>query len=216
MSLTVGGTTIEGVGTSPEVVTTMIDAGVKIIDRLIQLLEKRQARREHYFTAFVDPVFHDAEEVAKDYIGLFGQVIAKLGSKDEDISGLIKWLEERRLDRLPVRIKLRALVNHARFREWSVSEASRDKFQRGVLALMQGGLSLTEEGHLFLPEYGYMGHTILDLLYHWAQKPLSLNRNRYLADTRRQLEAVERAWKDVVEGYAEIKADYMKLSEGRY
>jgi hypothetical protein len=50
----------------------MLDAGVRVIDRLIQLIEKRHSRREHYFTAFVDPVFRDAEEVAKDYIGLFG------------------------------------------------------------------------------------------------------------------------------------------------
>jgi hypothetical protein len=193
----------------------MIDAGVRIVDRLIILLEKRNARREHYFTSFVDPVFRDAEVVARDYIALFGTLIAKLKRRDEDILSLIRWIEERRLDLLPIRIKLRALLTQAEFREWSQGDTSRDKFWRGVIGLMKGGLALTEQGHAHTREYGYGDHTVLDLLYIWSQEPLSSNRRRLLVSARAQLKALERAWQDAVEGYADLKASYLRAAEGR-
>jgi hypothetical protein len=194
----------------------MIDAGVRVIDRLIQLIEKRHARREHYFISFVDPVFQDAEVIARDYIALFATLIAKLKCHDEDISHLIRWIEERRMELLPVRIKLRALLHQKDFFHWSQQgEPSRDKFQRGVLGLMKGGLSLTEEGHAPMHEYGYSDHTVLDLLYLWSLDPTSRHRRRYLESAQAQLQALELAWRDAVEGYAELKASYLRAADGR-
>jgi hypothetical protein len=87
-----------------------------------------------------------------------------------------------------------------------VKEDPLDKFQRGVWGLMKGGLSLVEEGHADLCEYGMGDHTVLDLLYAWSEKPVSSHRDRYISNANQQLSAMQRAWQDVVEAYAALKS----------
>lgn len=182
----------------------MVDAAVKIVDRLIQLLSLQERNREKYFQNFVDPLFHDAELVVHDYIALFRELISQL-EKGDSVSEIVKWLEERRLELLPVRIKLRAFLTHMSYDRQRKLEASMDRFQKGIWGLMKGGLSLVEEGHSQLSEYGWQDHTVLDLLYLWSQQPIAENRSRYIANAKAQLACIEEAWKDVSEGYARLK-----------
>jgi hypothetical protein len=67
-------------------------------------------------------------------------------------------------------------------------------------------LSLVEEGDTHLLEYGWQDHTVLDLLYYWSQEPIENNRGRYVRNAKAQLGCIQMAWKDVTDGYAELKS----------
>jgi len=88
----------------------MIDAGVRIIDRLIQLLQTKEKRKEKYFNNFVEPLYKDAETIIKDYNTLFMELISKI-EKAEDSTEIIRWIEERRVTYLPLRTKVKALLS---------------------------------------------------------------------------------------------------------
>lgn len=145
-------------------------------------------------------MYRDAELIVNDYMGLFVELISKLESAD-DIPALIRWIEERRMAFLPLRMKARAFLYRIEVR----SESPLDTFRKGIWGLMKGGLSFVEEGHAHLREYGHGDHTVLDLLYGFSSTPLSANRKLLPRLARRQLECIELAWQDVVTGYAEIK-----------
>jgi len=178
----------------------MIDAAVRILEMLIELFEQKGRRRELYFREFVEPLFKDAEEVAKDYIGLFKDLIDKLEHED-NIPNIIEWIEQRRGFFLPLRIKLRGAL-----KAYFPDTANMDKFQHGLWWLLRGGLTFIEEGHALLIDDKVWGdHTVLDLLYFWSQEPLYAHRDRYVSNARRQLECIEKAWSEISEGYAQLK-----------
>lgn len=45
----------------------MFDAGILIIDRMIELLRVREGNRKKIFETFVQPLFQDMSEIHKDY-----------------------------------------------------------------------------------------------------------------------------------------------------
>jgi hypothetical protein len=53
----------------------------------------------------IEPVFRDAESVAKDYFQVLSELIRRI-EEAEDIPPVIRWLEERRVAYLPVRMKI--------------------------------------------------------------------------------------------------------------
>jgi len=182
----------------------MLDAGISILDRLIQLLSTKEINDEKYFNNFIEPMYQDAETIVKDYISLFTELIERL-KKDEDVIEVITWIEKRRMDFLPIRMKVRALLTE---KNYNVEIAS--TFQKGIMGLMKGGLSFIEKGHAQVREYGMGDHTVLDLLYHCTDMPVSYNREKFIHNANRQLKCIQLAWEDVVKGYAELKQ--MKLS----
>lgn len=161
------------------------------------LLQK--SRAADYFERFVRPVFQDAERVMFDYVALFRELIARL-KNGTDIAAVIEFLEERRYQLLPVRMKLRAIAARSHHQDRS------PQFERGIRGILRGACSLVEEGHTQMREYGWGDHTVLDLLYAWSEEPFEEHRQRYLDNARAQLRALERAWADVTAGYAEAMA----------
>lgn len=178
----------------------MIDVALKVADRLIQLVSVNVENRAKYFDDIVEPLYHDAEAIFTDYVGLFRELIRRLEQEDS-VPDIIKWLEDRRYEFLPVRIKIRAGLGRITVHSERLTGDKRDRFVNGILGLLKGALSLSEEGHTPMKEYGSGDHTVLDLLYMWSRSPVSLNRDRYLGNAREQLHALERAWQDVTKGY---------------
>jgi len=183
----------------------MFDAAVKIADKLIQLLSLRERNREKYFENFVEPLFHDAEIVFKDYIALITELIRRLNEED-DVSAVITWLEERRLELLPVRIKLRSMVARGiGIRRDGIGHL----FEHGIVCLMRGGLSIVEEGYMPQDYSRLPVHTALDLLYGMSHQPLAAHRGMYIGQAEQQLEYLERAWRQVTDGYSELRYAFL-------
>jgi hypothetical protein len=95
-------------------------AALSIIDRVIQLLTLRERNRERFFSNFIEPLYRDAEPVAKDYMALLTELDHKI--QEKTLKENIVWLEERRAAYRPVRMKLRALLQDPSYRELSKSE----------------------------------------------------------------------------------------------
>jgi len=130
----------------------MVDIGLSIVDRLIQLLTIRQRNREAYFNQFIEPLYRDAEGVVNDYVALFGDLIELL-KKADSTEEVIAWIEQRRLKMLSLRMKMRALLDNNTVDPDKVPEASR-MFVQGLWGVMKGGISLVEDGHTPMLEYG--------------------------------------------------------------
>src|SRR5438045_661419 len=84
-------------------------AALSIIDRIIQLFTVRERNREKFFNSFIEPLYKDAEPVAKDYMMLLAELAHKI--EDEPVEEVIAWLEERRAAYQPLRMKLRAVLS---------------------------------------------------------------------------------------------------------
>jgi hypothetical protein len=179
----------------------MLEVAVSVVDRLIQLATVRERNKEKYFNNFIEPLYKDAEQVVKDYLGLFTELAHRLETAD-DIEPVINWLEERRVAYQPLRMKMRALL---RKEPRYATDDPREKFNKGIWGLMRGGVSLLEQGHGQTREYGFGGHTVLDIMIRLRDEALRKNRNRFIETTRAQQSALERAWQDVVAGYVDIK-----------
>jgi hypothetical protein len=190
----------------------VIDPTLRLIDYLIKLVDARKLDNRHDFETLIEPVFKDAETVAKDYFQVLSELIRRI-EKAEDIPPVIRWLEERRVAYLPVRMKMRAYLRG--FSQRSLDglgnevkpqvKGLQDKFTSGIQALLSGGLSLVEDGHIGVPG-GISRHTLLDILIWDASKPFHSVKGSILERARRQEVAIHEAWADVVEGYTDLKA----------
>jgi hypothetical protein len=178
----------------------MIDASITVIDRLVQLLTVRERNREKQFLNIIEPLYQDTQAIMGDYTALFVELISQL-EQDHDIPEIIRWIEARRMAFLPLRVKVRAFLDTFDSRE----QESMDRFQKGIWGVMKGGLSLVQEGHTNMMEYGWGDHTVLDLLYHWSHQPLGTHRPRLVENAKQQLASIQRAWADVAAGYASLK-----------
>jgi hypothetical protein len=182
-----------------------------IIDRLIQLLTLRERDREKFFNNVIEPLYKDAEPVAKDYMALLAELAHRI--KDEPMEEVIGWLEQRRTAYQPVRMKLRALLEDPVYQELQPTPdpTPLQRFTFGIWRLMTGGARLTgREGYIRMPEYGYHGHTILELIHRirlvWENNQLSeKQKENLLRKVQKQQLAIEGAWADVVKGYAELR-----------
>lgn len=190
----------------------VIDPAIRIIDYLIELAKIRKQRDRQDFKTLIEPIFKDAEAVAKDYFQVLSELIRRI-EKAEDIPAVIGWLEERRVAYLPVRMKMRAYLSSMSQRSLNglgsevkrQSKGQPDKFISGIQALLCGGLSLVEDGHIGVPG-GIPRHTLLDILIWDASKPFSSVKGAILKRARLQEVTIHEAWADVVEGYEDRKA----------
>ena len=101
----------------------MIDAGVRIIDRLIELITVKEKNKEKRFNNLIEPLYRDAEVIVKDYTDLFMGLIKRLESSAE-VAEVITWIEDRRMLYLPIRIKVRALLRELDLRHSDSASAS--------------------------------------------------------------------------------------------
>jgi hypothetical protein len=189
----------------------MAAAALSIIDRLIQLINVREKNREKYFKNFIEPLYLDGEQIAKDYMGLLTELAHKIGDAKTGRE-IAEWLETRRTTLQPVRDKVRALMENGFMeREDKAPGDALVLFKKGLWGLMKGGVSAVGRGHALTGEYGCGDHTILDLLY--PARMLELDdrlRERLARRAQWQREAIERAWRDVTEAYAELRSKYLQ------
>jgi hypothetical protein len=184
----------------------MATAAVSIIDRLIQLATVRERNREKYFNNFIEPLYVDGEQIAKDYLSLLAELIHRIGQA-RDCREIAEWLEAKRTTLQPLRVKVRALIEDG----FLASEDKRRNkslalFRKGLWGIMKGGVSAVEDRRALTREYGFGDHTVLDLL-HQARVAIVDPRSRdFLArQAQRQQQAIEAAWQDVAKAYAELK-----------
>jgi hypothetical protein len=79
-------------------------------------------------------------------------------------------------------------------------------FVRGLWGVMKGGVSLVEDGHTQLWEYGMGDHTVLDLMRIFSRdRSINDHREQYIRNAQQQLTAIESAWKDTTKGYIKLK-----------
>jgi hypothetical protein len=164
-----------------------------------------------------------------DYVALLTELVEIL-KKSDSTEEVVAWLEERQSKLLPLRIKIRALLeNNAIDPKKLPTEASR-LFVGGLWGVMKGGISIVEDGHTPMREYGMGDHTVLDLLRTFRSPdtyPITdsvrrladsvdrrgwyiTKRKRYIEIARRQMSAIEAAWKDVAKGYAVLKRESLR------
>ena len=56
----------------------MVEIAVSLVDRLIQLATVRERNKGKYFNSFIEPLYKDAEQVVKDYLGLLTELTRRL------------------------------------------------------------------------------------------------------------------------------------------
>lgn len=182
----------------------MLEIGLSVVDRLIQLITVREHNREKYFREFIQPLYEDAEKIVHDYTSLLVELIRQIKNA-RSTEAVIEWVEERRHAMLPLRTKVRALLIDGTVDPDKVPEELR-LFVKGLWGVMRGGISLVEEGHATTWDYGFGDHTVLDLMKRFSHSsPLSRDRERYIRYAKAQLAAIEAAWKDASRGYAILK-----------
>ena len=189
----------------------MATAAVSIVDRLIQLATVRERNREKYFKNFIEPLYVDGEQIAKDYMSLLTELIHRI-EQANDGREIVEWLESRRTTFQPLRVKVRALIQEGFMnREGKDTNTTVGLFKKGLWGLMKGGASAAESGRALTSEYGFGDHTVLDLLSRARISVLDPRSRGLLAQqAQRQREAIERAWQDVAAAYAEMRSTYLR------
>jgi hypothetical protein len=191
----------------------VIEATIRIIDYLIKLLDDKKRDRREEFVALVEPLYKDAEVVAKDYFQVLMELIRRL-EQTKDIPSVVRWLEERRLAYLPIRIKMRAYLQSFSQRSLNglgseikpIPKDGKGRFILGIQALLVGGLSLVEDGHIGVPG-GIPRHTLLDILVWDASKPFDKVKDTLLQRAKSQENAIHQAWEEIVAGYVAWKTE---------
>lgn len=188
----------------------MVDAAVSIIDRRIQLATVRKRNKEKYFKNCIEPLFRDGESIAQDYMTLLAELVHRIDVA-QNCQEIIVWLEQRRAILQPLRIKVRTLVADGSMN--SIAAARKTDlalFKKGLWGLMKGGISAVDDRHALTWEYGFSGHTVLDLLYRARIAALEDEfRDQLTHQAKRQQNAIEAAWQDVATAYARLKQRYL-------
>ena len=183
----------------------MIQAALQVADRLAILISRREEPDEKTLTDLIEPMFRNAESVVYDYTSLHLDLIMQIYTHDERDS-IIHWLERHHLDFMSLCAKVRVLgVQNVNRHDGANRHQAIEKFKQGMLGIMQGIIRLFEEPILPLKTYNYSGPILLNQLYNQLQSPLLDDRSPYVDIAKKQLQAIERAWEDVVEGYAALK-----------
>jgi hypothetical protein len=110
-------------------------------------------------------------------------------------------LETRSYDLQSVRDKIRAALPTI-----NADYDYMNRFQRGIWGVLRGSISVVETGRAQMPDYGSGDHTVLDVLQKWPTTGAEAQRRfRVTKIARKQRDALRAAWRDVVQGYAELK-----------
>jgi hypothetical protein len=198
----------------------MIELALSLTDYLLKLLQKREDNIDEYFEQYIMPAFAAAEDVYKNYLGLLTKIRRKIEQNEHPLE-IIEFLEEGRLEYLPVRMRLRAEIL-SRFDYVYESDGSQytnfdklPRFERGILGILMGGLAPFEDKSFNNTPY-YQNHTLLDVLYRFSSYVSGQTDERnFLYAINEQIQALNNAWQDVVTGYSEYKLKVVPTPKSR-
>jgi hypothetical protein len=183
----------------------MLDTIVKLLEKLIKFGEVRETNKQRYVDRYVTPLYLAAETIYKDYSSLLRTLRRKIQTGRKTIS-LVTFLEQRRLDQLPTRVKIREILRRTPEKNWT-------RFEQGILGLINGCLSDSESHTSIYPvESGFTGlsghHTVYDIArrIEYNETPdLAPVRSRLLEAVEIQIAGIDKAWEFVCAGYADLQ-----------
>ena len=154
-------------------------------------------------------MYSEAEQIYTDYRDLLHS-IQRMFEKGEELGVIVRFLEDGRMKNHALRDKIRAVI-----RRYPLDDTEITAFERGIMGLLSGGIQPYDPGPFYLHPYsngidrafGHKGgeHTLLDLLRRFSQ-PEGPSREKCLNDVKRQVETLDRAWHDVVKGFAHYES----------
>jgi len=199
----------------------MIELAFTLTDYLIKFFQKREDNADEYFERYISPDYEAAEKVYSDYLSIMNEIKKKIEQHENPLE-IIKFLEEGRLKYLPIRMRLRAEIT-SRFEYVYYGDGVRytnlDKlpdFERGILGILMGGLAPFEDKSSISTPY-YNSHALLDVLYRFSSFVISgqTDERNLIYTIDEQISALNRAWSDVVKGYAEYKKIVVPTPSGK-
>ena len=179
----------------------MLDAILKLVEKFIKLGEVREANTQRYFDRYVAPLYVAAEAIYRDYSSLLRDVRQKIQTGRKRLP-LIQFLEQRRLEQLPSRMKIRAILRKTSKRNWT-------QFEQGILGLVHGCLSDFDHYQSIYPVERSRDHTVYDVIRFIEQhgfEDLSRDRADLLQAVDHQIAGIDKAWEFVCAGYADLQS----------
>ncbi|EEF63131.1 hypothetical protein [Pedosphaera parvula] len=177
----------------------MLDTLTKLLEKFIKLGEVREANQQRYVDRYVTPLYSVAEAIYKDYSSTLRELRRKVKTGRKTMP-LIQFLEQRRLEQLPARMKIRAVLRTIPKRNWT-------RFEQGVLGLIHGCLSDFDRHQSIYP-IGHGDHTLYDMIRYIESRgepELAPDRGRLLSAIERQIQGIDKAWEFVCVGYADLQ-----------
>lgn len=170
----------------------MIEALLKIIDRLIEIKKRRIQSRKQMFEMVLQPTFDDLLSVHGDYIKMFEQLTVFAGDQrrlalGKKIAKAKEELRKRRLEFEPVREKIRLVADQLARQKLSVEEA---EFVNAVLQYFPSG-------EPSLP------HSSATTLLNFLERDLTAEQIDMLVT--RTIESHKRRWSDVCTTFASLR-----------
>ena len=205
----------------------MLDLFLKLIAQLTMFAQTGERNRRQYIDRYVQPVYKTTEEIYKDYCTFLRDLRGKI-KRGKKCEPLIRYIETRRLEMLPARIQVRALLAKR------LDEGAITGFEVGILGLMTGSLSTLETSYFRFslpyvavdPEWNHRphierfadlleGHTgrflkdhtvlsILEQITDGGDTDFTRRRSDLLESVDKKIYAVNKAWEAVTIGYAEL------------
>ena len=182
----------------------MLDLFGQLISRFIQLAEIKTENRREYFDRYVEPTYQLAEAVYRDYIALLRDLELHI-KREKSLEAIVRFLETRRLECLPIRMKLRAIMEERK--RWE----PKNDFELGVWGLMYSSIGSfdVETRPLLGGDHVDSGHTILDVM-NWivlsGQQRVCPIRDELLRVVRKIESRLNLDWQLTVEGYARLQS----------
>lgn len=177
----------------------MLDTLITLLEKFIKLGEVRESNQQRYIDRYVTPMYLVAETIYKDYSSTLRDLRRKI-KRERKTLPLVLFLERRRYEQLPGRMKVRAILRTVPKRNWT-------HFEQGVLGLIHGCISDFDIHQSFYP-VGRGDHTLYDVV-RWIESKgetvLAPHRDELLAVVERQINGMDKAWEYVCAGYADLQ-----------
>jgi len=90
----------------------MIDASVRIIDRIVSLVRSRQDSNRRLVKDHIDPLFKEMTHIHSDYIQSFTSILSELENSD-DAEAIVALLRGKKQELEYLRVKVHAYASHA-------------------------------------------------------------------------------------------------------
>jgi len=125
----------------------IVDLVEKLIDRLVQLLQLRQERKDDFEAEYVDGICSAITEVHEAYADAFQQIY-KMISDDKPIEDVIRWVEEKRLSTEGQRLRLREIV-------YAMSTSDHERYEQFYVLVYEYLTSLAIHTAVEFPRYSF-------------------------------------------------------------